>query len=107
LERCIARLYEENFGFHLQDVIRHYPEREFVLRPAGDAHLRGEYALSVMAFFAQIDGICFQATERYVFQGGDKHVSSLAAIKLETIEWGDEGNLYGQVFGLLHETIGH
>jgi hypothetical protein len=70
LERCIARLYEENFSLHLQDIIRHYPEREFVLRPAGDAHLRGEYALSVMAFFAQIDGICFQGTERYVFQGG-------------------------------------
>jgi len=86
-------------------MIRHYPEREFVLRPAGDAHLRGEYALSVMAFFAQIDGICFQATERYVFQGGDKHVSSLAAIKLETIERDDEGNLCGQFFALLHEIM--
>jgi hypothetical protein len=105
LERCIAKLYEENFTVHLQDIIRDYPEREFVLRPAGDAHLRGEYALSVMAFFAQIDGICFHATEKYVFQGGDKHVSSLAAIKLGTMEPGGEGNPYGQVFDLLHEIM--
>jgi hypothetical protein len=105
LERCITRLYEENFSVHLQAIMRHYPEREFVLRPAGDAHLRGEYALSAMAFFAQIDGICFQGTERYVFQGGDKNVSSLAAIKMETIERDDEDSLYGRFFALLHEIM--
>jgi hypothetical protein len=105
LEQCIAKLYEEDFTVHLTDIINDYPEREFVLRPAGDAHLRGEYALSVMAFFAQIDGICFHATERYVFRRGGKHVSSLAAIKLGAMERGDEGNLYGQLFGLLHEIM--
>jgi hypothetical protein len=105
LERCIAKLYEENFTIHLQDIIRDYPEREFVLRPAGDAHLRGEYALSVMAFFAQVDGICSHAIGREVFRGGDKHISFLAAIKLETNERGNEGNSYGQFFGLLHEIM--
>jgi hypothetical protein len=105
LEQCISRLYEEDFSRHLNYVIGHYPERESILRPAGEAHLRGDYALSVIAFFSQIDGIFFDATKKSAFQG--KHVSSLAAMKLESIRRGkdDDDPLFHQVFDLLHEIM--
>ena len=98
LEQCIAKLYKENFVTHLQSIIRDYPERDFILRPAGDAHLRGEYGLSITAFFSQIDGICFDAYEKYIFfrTGTDEHMSSLAALRLETVTQGDDNNPFGQ-----------
>lgn len=105
LERCISQLYEDDLADHLNTIMRDYPEREFILRPTGDAHLRGEYALSIMAFFSQIDGICFDGTETYVFLR-DKHVSSFAATKLESIRSDKEGyRLFEQVFALLNEIM--
>ena len=85
LERCISTLYDDNFAFHLNSIIHRYPDREFILRPAGDAHLRGDYALSVMAFFSQVDGICFDATQRYFFQKWG-HIASLAMTRLQALE---------------------
>jgi hypothetical protein len=107
LEQCILRLYEEYFTIHLNDIIHDYPEREFILRPAGDAHLRGEYALSVMAFFSQIDGICFETTKKYFFlRSNDQHVSSFAAFKLDEIRRDkDDDLLFHQVLGLLDGSM--
>ena len=80
--------------------MRDYPEREFVLRPAGDAHLRGEYSLSIMAFFSQIDGICFDAFQKYIFfrVGTDEHMSSLAALRVASIRQSEDDNPFGQFF---------
>jgi hypothetical protein len=107
LEQCIAKLYKENFVTHLQSIIRDYPERDFILRPAGDAHLRGEYGLSITAFFSQIDGICFDAYEKYIFfrTGTDEHMSSLAALRLETVTQDDDNHPFSQFLNLRHEIM--
>jgi hypothetical protein len=106
LEKCVARLYDEDLTDHLGSMIHDHPEREFVIRPAVNAHLRKEYALSIMAFFSQIDGICFHATDRYVFLGGDdKHISTLAVNRLQAIGQSGEDNIFEEFFAVVSEIM--
>ena len=54
-----------------------------------NAHLRGEYALSVPIFFAQADGISAAMVGRHIFsgkKGRSDHISSLAAEKISDLE---------------------
>ncbi len=43
-----------------RDICDRFPNRSRVLESAFNAHRRGEYALSVLAFLAQADGICHE-----------------------------------------------
>jgi hypothetical protein len=104
LEKCIAKLYDTNFNTHLNVLIQHHPDREFVLRPAGNAHHRKEYALSVMAFFSQIDGICFEIMKKHLFIGSDD-VPSYVTNKLHSIIRREDDHPLKQLLGFFHEIM--
>src|SRR5574343_928485 len=42
LEEIIAKAYRDSLEEHAASILQEYPEREFVIRPALNAHLRGE-----------------------------------------------------------------
>lgn len=86
LEAMLITLYSENLRVHLEDIVREHPARAFAIRPAVDAHLRGEFALSVPIFFAQAEGVCFETASKYLFQGkADSRVNQVAREKLAAL----------------------
>lgn len=98
LEQKLAQAYRSSIEEHTTSILREYPEREFAIRPAVAAHMRGEYALSVPMFFSQADGICAATVGKHIFSGrpgGAGHISSLAMeeisrLNLESEEHGDK-----------------
>lgn len=97
LEQLLAQEYRTSIEEHASQILNEYPHREFAIKPAVEAHLRKEYALSVPIFFAQADGICAETVGKHIFTGkpgGDGHISSLAKqevdrLNLENEEGGD------------------
>lgn len=83
LDQHVKELYRDDFENHVQEILKDYPEREFAIKPAINAHKRGEYALSVPIFFAQTDGICFEKMKKNLFQNRD-HISTLAKVNITT-----------------------
>jgi len=76
-------MYASSIFEHAEDIIKDNMDREFAIRPAVNAHKRGEYALSVPIFFAQAEGILSKKREKYLFFGDDsKRIYSLAKEKL-------------------------
>lgn len=84
LDNYVADMYRSSFDEHGISLIENYPHRGFAIKPAIDAHRRGEYALSVPMFFAQAEGISFEALNKYIFtnskaQGGvDENIRAAA-----------------------------
>lgn len=107
LEEFIAKAYRDSLEDHVASILHEYPEREFVIRPALNAHLRGEYGLSVPVFFAQADGISAAMVGRHIFSGKkgcSDHISSLAAEKISDIEGQNEEEGI-ELFRLLHLAL--
>jgi hypothetical protein len=107
LEGIIAKAYRDSLEDHVASILHEYPEREFAIRPALNAHLRGEYALSVPIFFAQADGICAAMVGRHIFsgkKGRSDHISSLAAEKISDLEGQNEEEGI-ELFRLLHLAL--
>jgi len=67
IDKCVADMYRSSFDEHGVSLIEDYSHRVFAIKPAIDAHRRGEYALSVPMFFAQAEGISFEALNKYIF----------------------------------------
>ena len=74
LDHHIADMYRSSLTEHTADLLKDYKDRGFAIQPAVDAHLRGEYALSIPVFFAQSDGILHHNTHEklHVFSGSEK-----------------------------------
>lgn len=92
LERYIADMYRSSVDEHMSDLIRDYPQRAFAIKPAVDAHNRGEYALSVPLFFAQAEGISFSAIKKFIFKNGrskgdvNENIKDAAMLRLKAIK---------------------
>jgi hypothetical protein len=67
LDEVFSSFYSEHIDYFLEELLKRYPSRGFAIRPAVNAHLRGEYALSVPVFFAQAEGILRDETEQELF----------------------------------------
>lgn len=107
LDKFIEQAYRDSLEEHTRQILQRYPEREFAIRPALNAHLRGEYALSVPVFFAQADGICASTVGKHLFRGkpgGEGHISSLAADQVAKLEEGEERESL-DIFTLLHLAL--
>jgi hypothetical protein len=110
LDLLIAQLYREGIAKHGQEMLKEYPGRAFLLRPAMDAHLRGEYAISIPIYFILVDGICFERAQKYLFQeSGDMHIASharaeLGAIKEQAVENSITG-FFSLMSGIIWESI--
>lgn len=106
IELLIAQLYREGISHHVQDILREYPGRAFLLRPSMDAHLRGEYAVSIPLFFILADGICFEKAEKGLFQGhGDEHIASRARAELEAAKERTDENPIADLFSLMSSAM--
>lgn len=92
LERYVADMYRSSIDEHMRDLIRDYPQRAFAIKPAVDAHNRGDYALSVPLFFIQAEGISFAAINKYIFKNGrskgdvDENIKDAAMLRLKAIK---------------------
>lgn len=92
LERYVADMYRSSVDEHMRDLIREYPQRAFAIKPAVDAHNRGEYALSVPLFFTQAEGISIAAINKYIFKNGrskgdvDENIKDAAMLRLKAIK---------------------
>ena len=49
-----------------------YPRRQEIVRKAFKAHRNGDYDLAIPVFLAQVDGICKEATNEYLFRKQNK-----------------------------------
>jgi len=106
LDLLIAQLYRETILHHAAVMLQEYPGRAFLLRPAMDAHLRGEYAISIPVFFILADGICFEQAEKELFQGhGDDHIASRARAELEAANERTAENPISDFFSLLSSAM--
>ena len=106
LETLLEKLYTEDLISHLDSIIAEHPARAFAIRPAVDAHLRGEYALSVPLFFAQAEGICFDNARKYLFQGqSEERVAHVAQLEPEALSATPSGNPVIGFYSLLYEIM--
>jgi len=108
LERYVADMYRGSIDEHMGDLIRAYPHRAFAIKPAVEAHNRGEYALSVPLFFAQSEGISFSEIGKYIFKNGrckgdvDENIKDAARQRLKAIEDSDDSEaIYGRMATLV------
>lgn len=77
-----VKFYTEYQQYLCGVITTRFPNRAFAIQPAFDAHMRGEYALSVPVFFSQADGILFELTEKELFTSRG-HISDWARNKIE------------------------
>jgi hypothetical protein len=106
LETVLAKLYAEDLTDHLNSIVDEHPSRAFAIRPAVDAHSRGEYALSVPLFFAQAEGICFENAKKYLFQGvSEERVAHIAQLELAALAAAPSNNPVMGFYALLYEIM--
>jgi hypothetical protein len=54
------------------ELIQAYPHRREVLDAAFDAHLSGQYLMSIPVLLTQVDGICFDVANAHLFMGRER-----------------------------------
>lgn len=107
LEAIISKTYCESIKEHVTSILREFPERGFVIKPALDAHFRGEYALSIPVFFAQADGIANAVVGKHIFSGSKEkgsHISSFATAEITKLKEQD-GDGSSDLFRVIHLAL--
>jgi hypothetical protein len=108
LDMHIAGLYRADIETQMNALLMEHPNRAFALRPALNAHLRGEYALSIPIFFAHVDGICNEREKRCVFCGNKNksdRMRELAEKKVMDAKSVIPSNLYDHIIPLFEEMM--
>lgn len=67
VEGVLAQHFEECLNKIEALVIRKFPARKKLMQSAFSAHRRGEYELSIPVFLAQVDGMCKESVNEYLF----------------------------------------
>jgi hypothetical protein len=108
LEAILCKTYSESIEEHVTSILREFPEREFVIKPALDAHLRGEFALSVPVFFSQADGIAYAAIGKHLFSKteGKDGIFRFASAEIEKLkDQSDDGSF--DLIRIIHLALWH
>ena len=106
LGAMMAKLYREDISDHLHSIVQEYPSKEFVLKPAIYAHLRGEYSISIPVFFMVVDGIAIERAKRYVFhQHAGEYLYHVAEARLKELSERQERGLYIDFFDLVEAIL--
>jgi hypothetical protein len=106
LESLIERFYREDILDHSKLIISEYPKHEFMLRPAVDAHLRGDFGISIPIFFIITDGICVERVKKYIFQGRENvNISILAKEKIYNSELSNNDELTHNMFDIIARVM--
>lgn len=104
LETMLSNAYKTSIEEHTTAILREFPERSLVIRSALNAHLRGEFALSVPVFFAQADGIAGETVGKYIFSGNKEKGTHISCVATDEIQKHSEGDTC-QVFHLLYLAL--
>lgn len=67
IDEYMVEYFDQNLTAIEDYLLRLYPNRRSVITAAFRAHQNGEYELSTLAFFSQVDGICWETTGYYFF----------------------------------------
>lgn len=81
----VEDLYERHFDEFVENICAEFPERAAIVRQAAQAHIAGNYALTVPVFFAQADGVCSQRLQKYIFisgRGNSENIMPVAEAKV-------------------------
>lgn len=84
----VEDLYERHFDEFVENVCAEFPERATIVRQAAQAHVDGNYSLTVPVFFAQADGVCSQRLQKYIFisgRGNSENIKPVAEAKVEEL----------------------
>ena len=87
LDARVADMYRSSLVEHLDSLARDYAARTFAIKPAVEAHTRGDYALSVPIFFVQAEGIFHDRENKYIFRKEDgRDIRDVAQDQLALIQ---------------------
>jgi len=67
-EKLLVEYYEKRLNEIETSALEAFPERARILSIAFEVHRAGHYAASIPLFLAQVDGICKDVTDGYLFQ---------------------------------------
>lgn len=71
-EEALVDYFEGRIDEIEKSITKRFPHRAHIIRPAFNAHRRGEYELSIPVLLAQTDGICKEMINQYLFIKHDK-----------------------------------
>ncbi|MBL8300273.1 MAG: hypothetical protein JNN30_18205 [Rhodanobacteraceae bacterium] len=71
-DTALVRYFAEELPTIRNHLTAKYPKRAHIFNRAFDAHVRGEYELSVPVLLAQVDGICWDVTSFLLFKADNK-----------------------------------
>lgn len=73
VDKSMEDYFEEKLDKIEKIIVTQYPKRKEIMVAAFNAHRRNEYILSIPVFLSQIDGICYENTDKYLFiKNGNK-----------------------------------
>lgn len=91
----VEDLYERHFDEFVENICNEFPERAAIVRQAAQAHIAGNYALTVPVFFAQADGVCSQRLQKYIFMSGrDNRENIMPVAEAKVAELLDKEGLF-------------
>ena len=67
VEHFLIGYFKEDLNSIEERIVKNFPHREIIIRSAFEAHRDGKYTLSIPTLLTQIDGICYDKTEKYYF----------------------------------------
>jgi hypothetical protein len=88
IEENFSNYYRDNMDWLGQIIVVSIPDRAFAISPAMNAHLRGEYALSIPVFLSQAEGILRDMTSTELFTKS-QNISGFAQAKRTAIKLDD------------------
>lgn len=71
-EKILVKYFENRLCELEKSILKKFPRRKHLLKPAFNAHRREEYCLSIPIFLAQTDGICKEAVGQYLFMKSNR-----------------------------------
>lgn len=71
-ENTLIEYFESRLSEIEKSILKKFPSRKHLLKPAFNAHRRKEYCLSIPLFLAQTDGICKEAVGQCLFMKSNR-----------------------------------
>lgn len=88
IEENFSDYYRENIEWLGRVIVENVPDRAFAIGPALNAHMRGEYVLSIPVFLSQAEGILRDMTSAELFTR-TQNISGFAQAKRKAIKLDD------------------
>jgi hypothetical protein len=71
-EAALVEYFEERIAEMEESITRKFPHRSHLISSALGAHSKKEYVLSIPVLLAQVDGICKETVNKYLFMKNNK-----------------------------------